>query len=522
MGITSLVGANVDLLLVGVAVAGMILLGSIVIFNDPRSVTNRTFFFFSLLTAVWGVSNYFEYHFATVAATLWALRTHLFVSVWHAFSFFTLAFVFPQEKMTFPRWYAYGLLPLVAFTSVIAFSPLTFSGVALLAPPGEVSRAVPGPGIALFSLTAFGCLLSGIWILLIRTVREKAQQKKQDAALLSGMTLTAILILTFNVVLPNLFADVSFIPLAALFVFPFIALTFYAIYKHHLFNLKVATTAFLGFMVTVFSFVNILYSQSASAIMINVTAFAIILLGSIRIVRDTFNLEQINAQQERLLHFISHEVKAYLTKSVYAFASIKGEDFGPISPELKQMSNDALIEMKEGVATVIDILDAANLKKGTMTYHKKPFDFSATVVQTVRQLTPAADAKHVRLDMMTGEGSYILDGDEEKISQHVIRNLIDNAIKYTPAGDIHIDLARTGNTIRFSVKDNGVGITPEDMVRLFTEGGKGKDSTKVNAHSTGYGLFVAKTVVSAHGGKIWAESRGAGVGARFVVEFPVM
>lgn len=111
-------------------------------------------------------------------------------------------------------------------------------------------------------------------------------------------------------------------------------------------------------------------------------------------------------------------------------------------------------------------------------------------------------------------------GDEDKIRRHVIANLISNAIIYTPAGSVHVDLVRDGDTIRFSVKDSGVGVTPEDMVRLFTEGGRGKDSLLVNAHSTGYGLAIAKQMVELHSGKIWAESEGAGRGSRFVVELP--
>jgi signal transduction histidine kinase len=59
------------------------------------------------------------------------------------------------------------------------------------------------------------------------------------------------------------------------------------------------------------------------------------------------------------------------------------------------------------------------------------------------------------------------------------------------------------------------------MRRLFTEGGKGADSVKVNVHSTGYGLFIAKTIVEGHGGRIWAESEGTDKGSRFMVELPV-
>ncbi len=65
-----------------------------------------------------------------------------------------------------------------------------------------------------------------------------------------------------------------------------------------------------------------------------------------------------------------------------------------------------------------------------------------------------------------------------------------------------------------------MGSSEEDKKRLFTEGGHGKESQKVNVHSTGYGLFIAKNVTEAHGGTIRAESTGPGQGSTFVVELP--
>ena len=86
--------ANFDLLSVGVAIAAIGLLGFAVYFNNRKSATNRSFFFFSLLTILWGISNYFEYKFATIPLPLWALRVHLFISTWHALAFFRLSYVF--------------------------------------------------------------------------------------------------------------------------------------------------------------------------------------------------------------------------------------------------------------------------------------------------------------------------------------------------------------------------------------------------------------------------------------------
>lgn len=243
---------------------------------------------------------------------------------------------------------------------------------------------------------------------------------------------------------------------------------------------------------------------------------------SLELARLKQALEVANAQQENLLHFISHEIKGYLTKGQDAFAAITTGDYGVIPDPVKGLAEAALAEMRKGVATVMDILDAANLKKGTVAFKKAPFDFKAAVLSIVEEQKKAVDEKNLILEVQMGEGNYKMEGDEEKLREHVIRNLIDNAIKYTPAGTVTVGLSDDHGKIHFSVKDSGVGITSEDMKRLFTEGGHGKDSLKTNVHSTGYGLFIAKQIVEAHGGTIRAESEGAGKGSMFIAEFPVV
>ena len=527
MGILSLVQINFDLLSVGIAIAGIVLLGSIIFFNNTKSVTNRNFLYFAILTAVWGISNYLEYRFTTIDATLWALRLHLFISTLHALFFFQLAYVFPLEKISFPRWYKFILIPIVAMTMILVLSPLVFSGIVALAPAGEVTRATPGPGIILFMLVAFGLLISSLIILLRRARKEMGIQRRQAFTLFSGMLLMAILILTFNVILPNIFSNRSFIPLAALFILPFIALTSYAIYRHHLFNLKVATTAFLGFMVTIFSFVNILYSTELSSVIINMTAFAIVLLGSVKIVEDTLSLKTLseelaetNERQSTLLHFIGHEVKGFLTKDEAVFAALVDGDFGQLQDGMKPFVEHALAESRHGATSVENILKASNLKKGSVTYIKEPFDFKALVAEVVEKEKQEAEQKGLPLTLSTDDSSYQMIGDRAQINDHVLRNLIDNAINYTASGSIVVSLKKDSDKIVFAVQDTGMGITEEDKKRLFTEGGHGKDSQTVNVHSTGYGLYIAKQITEAHGGTIRVESEGAGKGSTFIVEFP--
>ncbi len=233
-------------------------------------------------------------------------------------------------------------------------------------------------------------------------------------------------------------------------------------------------------------------------------------------------LEQINAQQVNLLHFISHEVKGNLNKAQGVFAGMLEGDYGQLPSELSSIAKAGLDDVRGGIAMVMDILDASNLRKGSVSYDKQPFDIRHTVLATTDAVRNVAMARGLQVEVIAPpSGELVIQGDEAKLEKHVIRNLVDNAIHYTQEGYVRVSIHRTGYKVRFAVEDSGVGITSEDMTHLFTEGGKGKDSTKVNVNSTGYGLFIAKQVVEAHGGTIHAESEGAGKGSRFVVELPL-
>ena len=152
----------------------------------------------------------------------------------------------------------------------------------------------------------------------------------------------------------------------------------------------------------------------------------------------------------------------------------------------------------------------------------KKKDVKDLIKEEVIKSKPSADEKKLAFEVSMDESQlYTVNLDRGQFGEHVIRNLIDNSIKYTPQGSIMIKLARAGDKIVFSVKDTGVGLSDEDRGRLFTEGGRGKDSMKVNVHSTGYGLYIAKQIVEAHGGKIWVESEGPNKGSTFFVELPV-
>jgi signal transduction histidine kinase len=324
------------------------------------------------------------------------------------------------------------------------------------------------------------------------------------------------------------------ISLYGLFILPlFLLVTIFSIVRFETFHVHHIGVQLLVYVLIIMVASQFLFLNDSVNIVLNsitlflAIGFGYILLQSVKSERRAAEkieiladeLQKANIKQASLLHFIAHEVKGYLTKAQAGFATIVEGDMGQCSPQLEQMSKTALADMRAGVSTVMDILEGSNLKRGTIAYNKKPFDLKSDVISCTQRQRVIAEKKGLVFDVFIGNGDFTLIGDEEKIRHHVIHNMLENAIKYTPKGSIHIDLIRVGDVIRFSTKDTGVGVTEEDMPKIFIEGGKGKDSIKVNVDSTGYGLFVAKTVVDGHGGKIWCESEGAGKGSRFVAEF---
>src|SRR3989344_5394301 len=232
------------------------------------------------------------------------------------------------------------------------------------------------------------------------------------------------------------------------------------------------------------------------------------------------DLEIANQQQIILIHFITHQLKGFVTKSRNLFSMLLDGDYGQAPDEMKPLLEEGLQSDTKGVNTIQEILNAANIKSGKVTYAKSPLDLKELVKSIVNDLRPNADAKSLALAVTAEATDFTIQGDRMQLT-NAVKNLIDNSIKYTLKGSVNVSLAREDSKVRLEINDTGVGITPEDMKLLFTEGGHGKESQKVNVESTGFGLYIVKNIIEAHQGKVWVESEGKDKGSRFIVELPV-
>lgn len=528
---------NLDLLTVGIAVAALLVLGVVALFANRNDRIAKYFAVFCFVNAVWGTVNYVSYQIHDPFFSLISLRLILFTAIFQVISFAT--FIEAFRSSTLPKWLVYFGIPIGFAVAIPALTPAYFVGIDLgglnVAPQPIVS-----PAIGLFAITAIFFVLFGVWSLLQQLRAAKGERKEQLRQIFIGTVIMFGLIISLNFLAPVLFNTTYFVPLGAIFVLPFAIMTAYAILNQHLFNVKVAATAILVFLLSIVSFVDIVFSNTFSEVLLRVGVSVLVLVFGINLIRGVLRevrqreeiqklaneLTETNKRQEGLIHFIGHEVKGFLSKAQGVFSLLEEGDLGPLPETMKPFVERALRDTEDGVTSVSDILKASNMKKGTMVFKKEPFDLKTVASESVEKVRHAAETKGLKLSFVSDSGDFHMVGDRGEIADHVFRNLIDNSVNYTPTGSIDVSLVRTKgksgdrDTYVFTVTDTGVGISEEDKKRLFTEGGHGADSQKVNVHSTGYGLFIAKQVTEAHGGTISVSSPGPGKGSTFSVVFP--
>lgn len=193
-------------------------------------------------------------------------------------------------------------------------------------------------------------------------------------------------------------------------------------------------------------------------------------------------------------------------------------DYGDLPEKVREPLNIIVKSADTLGKTVNDFLDISKIEQGEMRYYLKDFNLADLVQEVVNELKLGIKSDGLELRLNIPKGEFIIHNDKTKL-KHVLINLLDNAHKYTKVGWIEISLEHIPNKkILLAVKDSGDGIAPETLPLLFQKFSRAGDADKSNVHGTGLGLYVAKKIVEARHGRIWAESEGLGKGSQFYVE----
>lgn len=513
-----------------------LLIGFFVFWNGRRLLLNRLLFVIAILFSLWTFANLVAW--TNIHSDILLFTWSFFGTLSALIAIFCVYFVyaFLNKAQDVPTRVKTAFLVLLA--PVITLAPTTMSLTGFDITYCD-AFGFEGP-VFEFYYQALG-FLAMFWILflLVRAYR-RAEKRMRSQIIVLGIGIESFLLLFFGIgYLSSYLTTAGVLPDSQLEMYGLFGMVIFMAYigimlvRFKTFNVSVIAPQALTIALIILIGSQFTFIQSQTNLVLNAIALVltgiigIVLIKSVRreieqrkriemLARD---LEKSNKQQVVLIHFITHQLKGFVTKSRNIFSMIKEGEFGQVPEPMKPMIEEGFRSDTKGVATIQEILNAANIKSGRVEYKKEPFDLKALIDEIVRDHKTFADEKGLSLTADTGTVPLLYPGDRVQL-QNAFKNMIDNAIKYTREGRVTISLTQDGSSIRFTIEDTGVGITKEDMERLFTEGGHGANSTKTNVESTGFGLYIVKNIIEAHGGTVRAESEGEGKGSRFIVELP--
>jgi len=226
------------------------------------------------------------------------------------------------------------------------------------------------------------------------------------------------------------------------------------------------------------------------------------------------SLKNKDEAQNQFINVAAHELRTPIQPILNAIYLLQSAN---LSSEKRNQYMDIIMRNTEKLGRLAeDILDVTRIESDSLKLNTERFNLYDLILNTIEEYKKDIQFiyKDLSVNYESANKSLFVRGDKMRLSQ-VVLNLLDNAGKFTKRGSIIVTTEIKSNRIQVMVKDTGTGIHAEIFPKLFS-----KFVTKSD-RGTGLGLFIAKSVVEAHGGKIWAESRSGQKGAIFIFTLPL-
>ena len=229
--------------------------------------------------------------------------------------------------------------------------------------------------------------------------------------------------------------------------------------------------------------------------------------------------EMANQAKSQFLANMSHELRTPL-HGILSFANFGIKKYQTVKPEKVLHYFKRIEQSGQTLLSLInDLLDLAKLESGKMTFAFQSGNIIRLLDNVINEFTAILSEQKLTLKARKPESRIDVMYDAEKIKQ-VVRNIISNAIKFTPeGGTINLTLSRSNENVTVSIQDEGIGI-PEDELRSVFDKFVQSSKTGLKFGGTGLGLPICKEIIEGHNGRIWAQNN-PDVGAKFTFEVPV-
>ena len=236
--------------------------------------------------------------------------------------------------------------------------------------------------------------------------------------------------------------------------------------------------------------------------------------------QDLAPLEELERQRAEFLAMVSHELRTPLSSIKGSTAAVLGASRTPDLAEMRQFFRVVDEQADRMFSLIGDLLDQGRIATGTLSVSPEPADVASLIDDAWKTLLGGGGRRALRVDLPDDLPSVMVD--RGRIVQ-VLGNLFSNAARHSPeSSPIRVAAARDDVHVAVSVSDEGRGVPPELLPHLFRRSaGTIGDDRERRLDGYGLGLAICKGLVEAHGGRIWAESGGAGRGTRFTFTVPV-
>ncbi len=337
--------------------------------------------------------------------------------------------------------------------------------------------------------------------------------------------MASIPVLIFDLFFPY-FKIFEYTWLGPLFIYFWLILVFLIISKLTFLNIKLISAEYIIFLLwssvilRFFLLKNIEEIVYSFIILILLIPIGIMLINSVyREVEQKEKLEQLNRIKSEFLSFASHQVKAPMAV-VKGYAELIAKNIDNVPEQAKDFAKKIEESVNNLLVLIEEFMDYRRIEEGKLELHFEEVEIISLIKEIVNNLNLLAKQKNLELSFETNLEQMIIKVDKVRFSQ-VIQNLIDNAIKYTPQGWVKVKVySKDHKELIIEVSDSGIGMSKELQSKLFGEFVR-DPSIKKEIRGTGLGLYIAKNIVEAHKGTIWAESEGEGKGSKFYIKLPL-
>jgi PAS domain S-box-containing protein len=239
------------------------------------------------------------------------------------------------------------------------------------------------------------------------------------------------------------------------------------------------------------------------------------------LVQAKLTAELANRSKSQFLANMSHELRTPLNAILGFSELLLDQHFGALNPKQIKYLGHTLTSGKHLLELINNILDHSKIEAGRVDLIKTELDVSVILNAAISIIRPLASKKSIELTVDVEPNVPALYADDAHMRQ-VLLNLLSNAVKFTREhGRIEVHAEMAAEQLLISVKDEGIGIAPEDIERIWKEFEQTDSSYSREQQGTGLGLSITKRLVQLHGGSAWAESLGVGHGSTFYVSLPI-